>query len=119
MNGDTSENVRHNQSIVRDTLTPGDDKKDDKNDDSVGFGSRNQFDRASQLRRSKKRKKSRENSVLESSNASRNDSTLTSADKKAAGMNSSGPVLEKSAKDIAIEETVKTLKTAGPQSDSQ
>ena len=80
-------------------------------EDVPGLGRRNQFDRASQLRRSKKRKKSRENSVLESSNNTSNisnNSNISEAEKKPS------KILDKSAKDIAIEETVKTLKTVGP-----
>ena len=61
-----------------------------------GLGRRNQFDRASQLRRSKKRKKSRENSVLEIS--------------KISDASNSQNQTKTSAKDIAIQETVKTLK---------
>ena len=64
-----------------------------------GLGKRNQFDRASQLRRSKKRKKSRENSVLEISRIS-----------DASSGQSHGSPTKTSAKDIAIQETVKTLK---------
>lgn len=72
-----------------------------------GFGQRNQFDRASQLRRSKKRKKSRENSILESSRNSEKS------------MERSLNVSKTCAKDIAIEETVKTLKTSlGPSNES-
>ena len=71
---------------------------------SGGFGQRNQFDRASQLRRSKKRKKSRENSILESSRNSEKS------------MERSLNVSKTCAKDIAIEETVKTLKTSLGQS---
>ena len=71
-----------------------------------GFGQRNQFDRASQLRRSKKRKKSRENSILESSRDSEKS------------MERSLNVSKTCAKDIAIEETVKTLKTSlGPSNE--
>ena len=74
---------------------------------SGGFGQRNQFDRASQLRRSKKRKKSRENSILESSRNSEKS------------MERSLNVSKTCAKDIAIEETVKTLKTSlGPSSEA-
>ena len=67
-------------------------------DPGPGLGKRNQFDRASQLRRSKKRKKSRENSVLEISRAS-----------EASSQSQPSPA-KTSAKDIAIQETVKTLK---------
>ena len=71
-----------------------------EDDAAPRLGQRNQFDRASQLRRSKKRKKSRENSILESS---RNSDREKSPPKS-------------SAKDIVIEETVKTLKTSlGPK----
>jgi len=65
-----------------------------------GLGRRNQFDRASQLRRSKKRKKSRENSVLEISKLSDANSS-----------HSQNSPAKTSAKDIAIQETVKTLKS--------
>lgn len=68
-------------------------------DEPSRFGQRNQFDRASQLRRSKKRKKSRENSILESSKTSEKSPPRTSA------------------KDIVIEETVKSLKTSLGQAD--
>ena len=71
-----------------------------------GLGRRNQFDRASQLRRSKKRKKSRENSGLEVSQASSEISRLSSRQTSPA---------KTSAKDIAIQETVKTLKSATSQ----
>ena len=70
-----------------------------------GLGRRNQFDRASQLRRSKKRKKSRDNSVLEASQASETSKL---------GSRQNSPA-KTSAKDIAIQETVKTLKSSTSQ----
>ena len=72
-----------------------------------GLGRRNQFVRASQLRRSKKRKKSRENSVLESSEASETS-------RLGMGSRQASPA-KTSAKDIAIQETVKTLKSSTSQ----
>ena len=77
-----------------------------------GLGRRNQFDRASQLRRSKKRKKSRDNSVLEVSQASSETSRLSS---KQNSQNSQSSPAKTSAKDIAIQETVKTLKSSTSQ----
>ena len=76
-----------------------------------GLGRRNQFDRASQLRRSKKRKKSRDNSVLESSQSSQT-SQASESSKVSSRQNSPAKT---SAKDIAIQETVKTLKSATSQ----
>ena len=73
-----------------------------------GLGRRNQFDRASQLRRSKKRKKSRDNSVLEASQASQASETSK------LGSRQNSPA-KTSAKDIAIQETVKTLKNSTSQ----
>ena len=70
-----------------------------------GLGRRNQFDRASQLRRSKKRKKSRDNSVLEVSQASETSKVSSRQNSPA----------KASAKDIAIQETVKTLKNSTSQ----
>ena len=70
-----------------------------------GLGRRNQFDRASQLRRSKKRKKSRDNSVLEVSQASETSRVSSRQNSPA----------KASAKDIAIQETVKTLKNSTSQ----
>ena len=73
-----------------------------------GLGRRNQFDRASQLRRSKKRKKSRDNSVLEASQVSQASETKGMSSRQISPAKTS-------AKDIAIQETVKTLKSSTSQ----
>ena len=76
-----------------------------------GLGRRNQFDRASQLRRSKKRKKSRDNSVLEASQVSQ---ASQASETKGMSSRQISPA-KTSAKDIAIQETVKTLKSSTSQ----
>ena len=119
---DPSETVRHNDSTVS-NLTPGDNiedsggKKDDVDkNESCGFGSRNQFDRASQLRRS--RKKRRKSDAANTSQVltpavnkvvSKANTDDASSPNKENMMILNGSNLSKSASDIVKEEQCKVL----------
>ena len=121
---EASETVRYNESIVSNRdLTPGDTIEDseskkhvvDKNE-SCGFGSRNQFDRASQLRRSrKKRRKSDAANTSEvlspagNKDVSKLNKDDASSPNKENMMVLNGSNLSKSASDIVKEEQFKVL----------